>query len=79
MTELFQFLDPLLKGMSTAMGLGLVGLMLVRTDARGRFKIVGLDGGPVFPPSMKKAGRWLTYGFIACVGLIVLRTFGAVI
>jgi hypothetical protein len=79
MLELFQYLDPLLKGMSTAMGVGLIGLMLVRSDARGRFKVVGLEAGPLFAPSMKQTGRWLGYGFIACVGLMILRTFGAVV
>ena len=78
MVEFFAYLDPLLKGMSAAIGIGLIGLMLVRTDARGRFKIVGLEAGPVFAPSMKQTGRWLAYGFIVCVGLMILRTFGAV-
>jgi len=67
------FLDPLLEGMSAAFGIGLVGLMVLRTDARGRIKIIGLEWGPLFQPSMQKTGRILTLAFVACVALVIMR------
>jgi len=68
-----QFFDPMLQGMSVAVGLGLVGLLVLRTNARGRVKILGLEHGPLFQPSMQKTGRILTIAFVACVALVIMR------
>jgi hypothetical protein len=73
-----QIFDAVLKGMSTASGLGLIGLMLVRTRPRGGFRIIGFEHGPVFDPQLAPAGRRIAWGFMICVGLLMLRTFVAV-
>ncbi|HYF48918.1 MAG TPA: hypothetical protein VEJ63_05915 [Planctomycetota bacterium] len=70
---MLNYFDPLLQGMSTALGLGLVGLLVLRTNARGKVKILGLEHGPLFQPTMQKTGRLLTIAFVVCVALVMLR------
>jgi hypothetical protein len=77
--DFLAFLDSICKGMATASGLGLIGLMIVRINPRGRFKLVGFEPGPVFDPKMKHTARQVTIAFAVCVGILMVRTFFAVV
>ena len=77
--ELFEFLDPVLQGIAAGSGVGLIGLMLVRTTPRGALRIVGLEPEPLFDPRVAKAGRRMALLFGICVFVVVVRTFGAVV
>jgi len=76
---MLEFFDPLMKGMTAASGLGLIGLMLIRTTPRGDWKIVGLEAGPVFDPKEARTAKYVTCAFVFCVVAVMLRTLGAVI
>jgi hypothetical protein len=70
--------DPILKGMTAITGLWLMGLMVVRTNARGKWKIIGLEWGPVFDPKMQKTAWRVALAFAVAVLLVAVRTFCAI-
>ena len=71
--------DGVLKALSAVTGLWLMGLMVLRTNARGRWRVVGLELGPVFDPKMTQTGHKVALAFVVTVGLVMLRTFVSVV
>ena len=75
--DIQEWVDFALKYMSAFSGLCLVGLMVVRTDARGRWKLVKLDFGPVVNPKWAETAKMIAWTFGTCVSLFVARALGA--
>jgi len=61
-------LDFVLKSLVSISGIGLVGMMVVRTNARGRMKLVGLDAATLFDPRLKNQGQQMAWAFCVALG-----------
>ena len=68
-----EFIDVFLRGMVTLSGLGLIGLTLIRTNARGQWSIVGLECKDVFDPRNARHGEMVSWLFGIGVFLVVVR------
>jgi hypothetical protein len=68
--------DALVKLMVTVNGLGLVGMMVVRTNARGKMRIIGLEHGPLFHPRWAGTAKWLALAFAIGVLVVAQNPYG---
>jgi hypothetical protein len=77
--EFLTVLDAVCKGMATAFGLGLIGLLLFRVNPRGKVRLAGFEAGPVFAPGMARTGGRIACAFAVCVGIWALRAIGGLL
>ena len=69
-------LNDLLKTFVTLSGMGLIGMMVVRTNARGKMRIIGLEHGPLIHPRFSGAARWVALAFAIGVLLVAQNPYG---
>jgi len=72
---MLESLDPIIKSLAASSGIGLIGMLLVRTTARGGWKIMGFEPGPIVEPQMKKWAVALTWIFATVAFLGMLRGY----
>lgn len=71
-----QGLDWVLRAMAALSGIGLAGLIVVRTTPRGRWKLIGMEGGPLFDPKTAKVACMVAWTFAFLVVLVLARAGG---
>jgi hypothetical protein len=69
-------LNDLLKTFVTLSGTGLIGMMVVRTNARGKMRVIGLEHGPLFHPRWAGAAKWIALAFGMGVLLVAHNSYG---
>jgi hypothetical protein len=76
--EFHEFLDFALKSFVTLSGIGLIGMMVLRTDARGRFKMIGFEQGPVVQPKWAPRAKAVACAFAIAVVVVLARSSGGI-
>jgi len=71
--ELVQWFDPGLKALAALSGLGLAGMMVVRTTPRGKWKIIGFEPEPLFDPRTVHVARMLAWAFGIFLVMLLAR------
>jgi hypothetical protein len=69
-------LHELLRTFVTLSGMGLIGMMVVRTNARGKMRIIGLEHGPLFHPRFAAVAKWVALAFGIGVLLVMQNPYG---
>ncbi|HYG76730.1 MAG TPA: hypothetical protein VEK08_17125 [Planctomycetota bacterium] len=69
----WELFDSGLKTLAALSGIGLCGLMVVRTTPRGDWKLIGWQTDHIFEPKMVKFGRIVAWAFAIFVVMILAR------